>query len=249
MNIFIRTLIGAILSGTSIFATVAPLAQPAVTQPVIAQAPVADPKPVVAQAPVAVPVAAPTAAAMPIPVATPAPIQAPAQPPVAQAAPVAATPAPIPAQPAVVQAPATVTPAPTPAAVATNTVGDIIVEAGKNPDLSSFLEAVQIAGKTDDAKMTTPPAPFIAFAPNNAAFAAANLPKTKEAMKPLIKNLVTVGTPLDKQGKEALTGELETIAGLKLKADQIKQLIVGSITCSNGTIHIINKVLIPAPAK
>jgi uncharacterized surface protein with fasciclin (FAS1) repeats len=138
------------------------------------------------------------------------------------------------------------------AAPATQGIGDIIEEGKKNPDLSSFLSAVQIAGKTEDAKMTTPPAPFIVFAPNNAAFAAANIPQTKDALKPFIKYLVTVGIKnITDQTKDKLPAQLESIAGAKITINADKTIgaekanIVQSIPCSNGTIHIIDKMLTP----
>lgn len=172
---------------------------------------------------------------------TPPPAPAPAPAPVPPVAPVVPTP------PVVPVAPVAPVAAPVPTAM-----GDIIDEAKKVADLSSFLEAVQLAGKTEDAKMTTPPAPFIAFAPNNAAFTAANLPKTKDSYKPLVKYLVTVGIKdIAAQAKDKLPEQLETIAGAKLTINADKTVgtekanITQSITCTNGTIHIIDKMLTP----
>lgn len=222
MKFNINALLIAALSCSLLFA-----AQPP-TPPV---APVAPTTPVAPVAPTA-----PTAPTMPVA-------------PTAPTAPVAPAAPAIPTAPTTPVAPAT----PVATAPAATTMGDIIAEATKIADLSSFLQAVQIAGKTEDAKMTTPPAPFIVFAPNNAAFTAANLAQTKDVYKPLVKYLVTTGIKdIAAQAKDKLPAELETLAGPKIAINADKTVgatekanITQSITCTNGTIHIIDKMLTP----
>jgi uncharacterized surface protein with fasciclin (FAS1) repeats len=131
---------------------------------------------------------------------------------------------------------------------------NIIGKAMTDPNLSSFMQAVQSAGQFDNAQMTDKPAPFIVFAPNNAAFKTAKTtltPQAKKELKALIKYLVCTGVPLEQQIKDSLPSQIETLAGAKITINADKTVskdnanILYSISCSNGTIHVIDKVLTP----
>lgn len=123
---------------------------------------------------------------------------------------------------------------------------DIIDTATAN-GLTEFVAAVATSDLTDSAKGK---GPFTVFAPNNAAFTA-GLAKTRDAMRPVIKFHVVPGKEILKDQLKA--ERLETIEGNKLEvlsATQVKgqnetATIQNSLKCSNGVIHVIDKVLTP----
>lgn len=134
--------------------------------------------------------------------------------------------------------------------VRTAELQDVIVTA-TSKGLTEFTGAVEIAGLTDSAKAQKPPAPFVVFAPSNAAFTAANLGKNREVLRPVMKFHVVPGKKLTKE--QLVPGQLESISGNKIEVlagGQVKganetATISESIECSNGIIHVIDKVLTP----
>lgn len=124
---------------------------------------------------------------------------------------------------------------------------DIIDTATAN-GLTEFVGAVATSDLTDSAKGK---GPFTVFAPNNAAFTAAGLAKTRDAMRPVIKFHVVPGKEILKD--QLKSERLETIEGNKLEVLSTTQVkgqnetatIQNSLKCSNGVIHVIDKVLTP----
>jgi uncharacterized surface protein with fasciclin (FAS1) repeats len=133
----------------------------------------------------------------------------------------------------------------------TTDLADIIDTASKKPELAAFVSALALAELTDNARAQKPPAPFTVFAPNQAAFAAAALAQNKEAMRPVMKFHVVPGKNLPKD--QLVPGQLESISGNKIEVltgGQVKganetATIAESLPCSNGILHIIDKVLTP----
>lgn len=133
--------------------------------------------------------------------------------------------------------------------------------AGSPGEFGILVEAVVAA---DLATTLSGPGPFTVFAPTDAAFAAllAELGVTKSALladKPLLTKVLTyhvvsgrvfkadvpVGTPIG----TVQTGTFSVSAALAITdARSRTSKIVGTDTLtSNGVIHVIDKVLLPAP--
>ncbi len=146
------------------------------------------------------------------------------------------------------------TPAPAP---------DLVALAQSNPNLSVLVEAVVAAGLVDTLKGT---GPFTVFAPTNAAFTEllAELNITKEALlanKPLLTAVLTyhvLPAKVDKAGVPAGKA-IKTVQGGIFKIESIfdvltitdgrnrKSAITATdIQASNGVVHTINRVLLPA---
>ena len=137
----------------------------------------------------------------------------------------------------------------------------VVQTAVANPDFSILVEAVTAAGLADTLGGT---GPFTVFAPTNAAFGAllTELGLTKEqllANKALLTKVLTyhvlpalvlkadvpVGTPV-----KTVEGETFTVDAALAITDQRgrKANITGTdILASNGAIHVIDKVILPAP--
>jgi uncharacterized surface protein with fasciclin (FAS1) repeats len=132
---------------------------------------------------------------------------------------------------------------------------DIVDMAAANTNLSQLVDLVKEAGLVDTLKG---PGPFTVFAPNNDAFF--NIPK--QDLKALMENTtdlkkvltyhVVPGKLMAKDLKNDM--ELKTVEGenltVKVGPEGVMisgaKVIVPDINASNGVIHIINTVLMPA---
>lgn len=139
---------------------------------------------------------------------------------------------------------------------------DIVGVAQADPQFSILVEAVVAAGLAATLQGT---GPFTVFAPTNAAFAAllTELGVTKEALlanKPLLTAVLTyhvlpaqvlaAGVPLGKAITSVQGGvfKIESNAGLKLTdgRNRVANITKTDVTASNGVIHVIDKVILPA---
>ena len=138
---------------------------------------------------------------------------------------------------------------------ASNTVVDVALS---NPDFSTLVAALKAADLVDALKG---PGPFTVFAPTNAAFAALpagtvdNLlkPENKAQLQAVLKFHVIPA----KIESSALAGKKmtspPTLQGGTLAVDGTKGVVVGGanvtaadVKASNGVVHVIDKVLLPA---
>ncbi|HPW08762.1 MAG TPA: fasciclin domain-containing protein [Burkholderiaceae bacterium] len=140
---------------------------------------------------------------------------------------------------------------------------DIVQLAQGNPDLSILVEAVVAAGLATTLKGT---GPFTVFAPTNAAFAAllAELSLTKAQLLANIPLLTTVLTyhvvagkvqkaniPLGKAITSVETSifKIDSVGGNVLITDgrnRTSTITATDIQATNGVVHVIDKVILPA---
>ncbi len=137
---------------------------------------------------------------------------------------------------------------------------DIVATAQALPDFSILVEAVVAAGLVETLQG---PGPFTVFAPTNAAFAAllAELGVTKAALlanKPLLTAVLTYHVlPARVLKAEVPVGAaVKTVQGDTLKVNaslqitdqkgRSSQIMTTDVFTSNGVIHAIDKVLLPA---
>ena len=145
-------------------------------------------------------------------------------------------------------------PAPTP---------DIVALAQATPDLSILVEAVVAAGLVDTLKGT---GPFTVFAPTNAAFAAAltELGLTKAQLladKALLTTVLTYHVLPSRVASSAIPfgKAITTVQGSILKIDSVagsvvitdgrnrtSKVVTPDVAASNGVVHIVDKVILPA---
>ncbi|MGB3451834.1 MAG: fasciclin domain-containing protein [Giesbergeria sp.] len=137
-----------------------------------------------------------------------------------------------------------------------------IVEVAQNtPDLSILVEAVVAAGLAP----TLSTGKLTVFAPTNAAFAAllAELGVTKEALladKALLTAVLTyhvlgsnvplANVPVGKAISPLAGGffKIESLGGLKITdgRNRVGNIIATDIQASNGVVHLVDRVLLPA---
>ena len=126
-----------------------------------------------------------------------------------------------------------------------------------NKDFSTLVTAIKAAGL---AETLNGEGPFTVFAPTNEAFAKVD----KEALEALLKDKEKLTAVLKCHGAKGklmaddvmkLDGkEVETLQGTKYKITVIDKVVkigdatvkVTDIKCSNGVIHVIDTVLMPA---
>jgi uncharacterized surface protein with fasciclin (FAS1) repeats len=138
---------------------------------------------------------------------------------------------------------------------------NIVQTAVARPDFSILVEAVTAAGLGDTLSA---PGPYTVFAPTNAAFAAllTELGVTKDqllANKALLTKVLTyhvipgvvlkadvpVNTPV-----KTVEGETFTVGSDLAISDQRGRranIVATDVLTSNGVIHVIDKVILPAP--
>ncbi len=151
--------------------------------------------------------------------------------------------------------------APSPSAIAETTTaapaaaGTIVDVASANPDFSTLVTAVKAAGLVDTLSGT---GPFTVFAPTNEAFAALPkglldkllLPANKEALTKILTYHV-LGSKV--MAADVSAGKVKTVEGSELTISTSGGVTVDKATvtatdvaASNGVIHVIDKVLVPA---
>lgn len=143
--------------------------------------------------------------------------------------------------------------------------GDIVAVASANSDFSILVEAVAAAGLVNTLQGA---GPFTVFAPTNAAFVAllAELDVTKEdllADKALLTAVLTYHVLPGKVESSAVAGLLgkaiNTVQGSIFKVDSVEGALkitdgrnrtagitATDIQASNGVIHVIDQVILPA---
>lgn len=142
------------------------------------------------------------------------------------------------------------------AETATKPTKNVVEIAAGNDDFSTLVAAVKAA---DLVEALSGEGPFTIFAPTNAAFEKLPegtvetllKPENKEKLQGILKYHVVSGTVM---AKDVTAGEVEMLSGAKStitvkdgkvmidKANVIKTDIVGT----NGVIHVIDSVIIPA---
>lgn len=139
---------------------------------------------------------------------------------------------------------------------------DIVGVAQSDPQFSILVEAVVAAGLVSTLQGA---GPFTVFAPTNTAFAAllSELGLTKEALlanKPLLTAVLTyhvvpgkvlaAGVPVGKAITTVQGGifKVESTGGLKITDGRNRTANITStdITATNGVIHVVDKVILPA---
>jgi uncharacterized surface protein with fasciclin (FAS1) repeats len=143
-------------------------------------------------------------------------------------------------------------------AASTDTTTKTIAEvAAANSQFSTLLTAAKAAGLDDELSS---PGPITVFAPTDAAFAALPPGKLDDLMKPenkgqleaLLKHHIVSGrvTSTDLRGTSSETAMNGTLAIDGSNPDAMRvadATVVGpDITTSNGVIHPVDKVLLPA---
>jgi len=152
--------------------------------------------------------------------------------------------------------PAASTPAASsPAASSPAAAGTVVDVAAANPDFTTLVAAVKAAGLVDTLNGD---GPFTVFAPTNEAFEALPAGLVDKLLKPENKDVLTkiltyhvlsskVMAADVKDGKVATVqgGEitLDTMGGVKVNEAKV---VSADVAASNGVIHVIDKVLVPA---
>jgi uncharacterized surface protein with fasciclin (FAS1) repeats len=138
---------------------------------------------------------------------------------------------------------------------------NIVQTAAANPNFSILVEAVTAAGLADTLSGT---GPFTVFAPTNAAFAAllSELGVTKDqllANKALLTKVLTyhVLPALALKADVQVNTPIKTVEGETFVVNQAlaitdqrgrqANITATDILASNGAIHVIEKVILPAP--
>jgi uncharacterized surface protein with fasciclin (FAS1) repeats len=148
------------------------------------------------------------------------------------------------------------TAASTPVASSTPAAAGTIVEvAAANPDFSTLVAAVKAAGLVDTLNGA---GPFTVFAPTNAAFTALPAGLLDKLLLPankatLTKILTYHVVPAKVMAADVKPGKVKTVeegeitiataAGVKVDGASVTTT---DIEASNGVIHVIDKVLVPA---
>jgi len=148
------------------------------------------------------------------------------------------------------------TAASTPAASSAPAAAGTIVEvAAANPDFSTLVAAVKAAGLVDTLNGA---GPFTVFAPTNEAFAALPAGLLDKLLLPankatLTKILTYHVVPAKVMAADVKPGKVKTVEGgeITIATDGGVKVNEASVTAtdvaaSNGVIHVIDKVLVPA---
>ena len=133
--------------------------------------------------------------------------------------------------------------------------GTIVEVASANPDFSTLVAAVGAAGL---AETLSGPGPFTVFAPTNEAFAALPaglldkllLPENKDVLTQILtyhvvaaevpSSAVEAGKVKTVEGTEAT---ITTEGGIKIDGATV---VTPDVEASNGVIHVIDAVIVPA---
>ncbi|WP_242922713.1 fasciclin domain-containing protein [Pontibacter liquoris] len=126
-----------------------------------------------------------------------------------------------------------------------------------NPDLTTLASVLRQAGLVQDLSGT---GPYTFLAPTNEAFDALPKgtlgdlmkPQNKDRLVAILKNHVIAGKTTGTDLKDGSTLRTMADSPLKVEKNQDKVMVNGAeiekadIESSNGVIHVINKVLVPA---
>ncbi len=142
------------------------------------------------------------------------------------------------------------------AATHTAQPGTIVEVAAGNPSFTTLVTAVKAAGL---AETLSGKGPFTVFAPTNEAFAALPKgtlekllkPENREALKKVLTYHVVSG---DLMAQDLKSGKVATVEGstvaVKIAGKTVSvndaSVVKADVDTSNGVIHVIDKVLIPA---
>ncbi len=137
---------------------------------------------------------------------------------------------------------------------------NIVATAQASPQFSILVEAVVAA---DIATTLSGPGPFTAFAPTNAAFAAllTELGVTKAQLladtalltkvltyhvvpSRVLKAQVPIGTPITTMQGESFTVSAALV--ITDKRGRVSNITATDLLTSNGVIHFVDKVILPA---
>ena len=134
-------------------------------------------------------------------------------------------------------------------------VGNIVAVAQGNPEFSTLVAAITAAGLGD---ALSGEGPFTVFAPTNAAFEALPagllekllLPENKEVLTKILTYHVV---PAKVMAADVAAGDVNTLegsafsitteGGVKVNASNVTAT---DVAASNGVIHVIDAVLVPA---
>lgn len=130
---------------------------------------------------------------------------------------------------------------------------NIVQMAQVNPQLSSLVSAV--VGANLQGTLSGP-GPFTVFAPTNAAFAAAPSGLTSQQLttvltyhalgSQVLASQIPFGAPVDTLASQAITINTGTPPTISDTSEVPARIIATDVRASNGAIHVIDKVLIPA---
>jgi uncharacterized surface protein with fasciclin (FAS1) repeats len=137
-----------------------------------------------------------------------------------------------------------------------NQVGNIVEVAASDQNFKTLVAAVKAA---DLVETLSGPGPFTVFAPSEAAFKKLPkgtlnkllLPENKEKLKKILTYHVVSGAV---ESKTLKSGKVETVEGGSLNVVVRKsgvtvnkaRVIKADVKASNGVIHVIDTVLLPA---
>jgi uncharacterized surface protein with fasciclin (FAS1) repeats len=142
-----------------------------------------------------------------------------------------------------------------PAASTPTAPGTVVDVAASNPDFATLVAAVKAAGLADTL---SGPGPFTVFAPTNEAFNALPAGLVDKLLKPqnkaVIAKILTYHVlaskvmAADVKDRKIATVEggtitIDTMSGVKVNDATV---VKTDIVASNGVIHVIDKVLVPA---
>jgi uncharacterized surface protein with fasciclin (FAS1) repeats len=133
--------------------------------------------------------------------------------------------------------------------------GDIVSVASTTDGFSTLVAAVQAAGLVDTLQGD---GPFTVFAPTDEAFAALPdglldtllLPENQETLQRILTYHVVAG---EVRSGDITPGEVETVEGSSVTVDTADgvtvdgaNVIAADVDASNGVIHVIDAVILPA---
>ncbi|NDP28384.1 MAG: fasciclin domain-containing protein [Flavobacterium sp.] len=140
----------------------------------------------------------------------------------------------------------------------------IVTHATANPNFTSLVGALTGSGQPDFVSILSGTGPFTVFAPTNDAFTAlntelapggiagvssANLTKVLKyhvANGNVLAASLTEGQIVSTlQTPQTFTVQLTGGAKIKDASNRISTIIATDVQCSNGVIHVLNKVLLP----
>lgn len=140
----------------------------------------------------------------------------------------------------------------------------IVTHALANKNFTSLVGALTKAGQPDFVNILSGTGPFTVFAPTNDAFVALNTELAPEGIagvsaesltKVLLYHVVsgnilaaslTEGQIVNtKQDPQSFSIQLTGGAKIKDNNDRISTIVATDVQCSNGVIHVLNKVLLP----